>query len=74
MVKFLMFRLLKNAPASQKIDSRFYTCPQVKLSPRFLSSPPLGGGGGELLMPQAAVFEYLSPAERGRGAPNNPEK
>ena len=44
------------------------TLPQVLV----VTSPRRGRG--ELLMPQAAVFEYLSPAERGRGAPNNPEK
>ena len=40
--KFMVFRLLKNSLASQKIQSRhFISCfTQAKVSPSFLSSPP----------------------------------
>ena len=39
--KFIVLRLLENSFASQKTESvHFYSCPQAKLSPRFLSSPP----------------------------------
>ena len=38
--KFMMLRLLANIFMSQKIESvHFYSCPQAKLSPRFLSLP-----------------------------------
>ena len=36
--KFIMLRLLVNTFVTQKIESvHFYSCPQAKLSPRFLS-------------------------------------
>ena len=39
--KFMVLRLLANTFVSQKIESvQFYSCPQAKLSPRFLSLPP----------------------------------
>ena len=38
--KFMVLKLLENTFASQKNGSvHFYSCPQAKLSPRFLSSP-----------------------------------
>ena len=38
--KFMVLRLLTNTFVSQKIESvHFYSCPQVKLSPRLLSLP-----------------------------------
>ena len=39
--KSMLFRLLENRFASLKVDSmHFYSYPQEKFSPRFLSSPP----------------------------------
>ena len=39
--KSIVLRLLENSFASQKTESvHFYSFPQAKLSPRFLSSPP----------------------------------
>ena len=38
--KFIVLRLRANTFVNQKIESvHFYSCPQAKLSPRFLSSP-----------------------------------
>ena len=50
----MVFRLLENAFANQKIETKhFHSCPQAKFSPRFLSSPP---GRGTLLFPLAVFF------------------
>ena len=39
--KFIMLRLLENTFVSQKIESvHFYSCPQAKISPRFLPLSP----------------------------------
>ena len=41
----MMLRLLENTLVGQKIAStHFYSCPQAKLSPRFLSSLPQAEG------------------------------
>ena len=64
----MVFRLLKNAFVSQKIESiHFYSWPpKAILSPRFLLSPH--PGGGKLLIPrQAAFFKYLFPQQKGGG-------
>ena len=42
----MMSKLLENAFVSQKIEStHFYSCPQAKLSPRFLTYSPRTEGG-----------------------------
>ena len=62
--KFLILRLLANTSVSQKIEViYFYSCPQVKLSHRFLSSPP---GRRNLRIPPKQRFLkiYFFPADR----------
>ena len=67
--KFVMFRLLENTFACQKIESNhFYSCPepQAKLSPRFLSSRPRQRETTH--SPQEKFSrKSIPPAERGRG-------
>ena len=49
----MVFRLLENAVASQKIESRhLYLCPRQNPPPGY-NQPP---GRGKLLIPQASVF------------------
>ena len=47
--KFMVLKLLSNTFVSQKIHAvHFYSCPQAKLSPRFLSFPPQTEGNNPL--------------------------
>ena len=64
--KFVVFRLLKNGFASQKIEStHFYSYTQAKLSPRFLQSSPRQRKITH--PPTAAFFENLLPEQERRG-------
>ena len=61
--KFIGLRLLENAFVSQKIESfYFYSCLQVKLSPRFLSLPLQAGGNYPF--PLNSVL-YIFPQQKG---------
>ena len=71
--KFIVFTLLENAFASQKIESTdFYLSVQVKLSPGFLSlTPP---SRGTLLVPPGSAFSKIySPQQQG-GQRDNSKK
>ena len=62
-LKFMLFRLLENVFTCQKDESRcFYSCPQEKLSPRFLS------GRWKFFIPPMQNFlkNLFPPAEKGR--------
>ena len=67
----MVFRLLENAFANQKIESTLYSCPQAKLSPTCLSSPP--GRRKLLISPQAAFFfeNLISLSKKGMGEARN---
>ena len=63
--KFMGLRLLENTFVSQKIESvRFYSCPQAKLYPRFLSSP-LQGEGNYPFSPNDVFWKCIFPQQRG---------
>ena len=68
--KFMVFRLLKNAFASQKIESRhFNSCPLGKTLPKVLIITPFPRWKGITHPPMQRLFKNLFPslAETGRG-------
>ena len=65
--KFMVLRLLENTFVSQRIESvHFYSCPQARPFPRFLSS--LLQAEGNYPFPQKKMFwKSIFPQQRGRG-------
>ena len=63
--KLTVLRLLENTFVSQKIES-VYSCPQIKLSSRFLSSP-LQAEGNYPLFPSKVFWKSIFPKREGEG-------